>query len=305
MEATYLRNNNGWNWKKYFRMTIVGGLLLLFLFGLYHTRNEYYEYEEIRNQADLSLQKAISLQSSGSFLEAKHEYDGILNNISSDRFPDEYVLSQNNLGFIYQNLSQVQDKEVNLRKAIKAYHKSLEISTEDYNIIDRAQTYNNIGDAYRDLAGITDKKENLEKAINSYQEALKMRPVDMYPIEYATIQNNLGVAYRMMAEIGDVESNIKIAFDAHYQALMIFNTEKYPIGYATVQNDLGNTFRLLAETKDKDSNLENAMDSYNEALVIFTKEKYPVKYQIIMSNMEMTRNQMQNNISTVLMNNIN
>jgi hypothetical protein len=65
MEAKDLRNNNGWNWKKYFWMTIVGGILLLFLFGVYHARNEYYEYEKLRNQVDLSLQKAIYLQNDG------------------------------------------------------------------------------------------------------------------------------------------------------------------------------------------------------------------------------------------------
>ena len=298
------RNKNGWKWKKYFWMTFVGGILLLFLFGAFHARNEYYEYEKLRTQVDISLQKANKLQNSGSFLEARDEYEIILNNISSNRFPDEYVLIQNNLGYIYHNLAQVQDEEANLKKAIKSYQKSFEISTEDYNIIDRAQTYNDIGDAYRDLAVITDKKDNLEKAINVYKETLNMRPVDTYPIEYAAIQNKLGVAYRMKAEGGgDVEPNLKIAFDAHYRALMIFNDEKDPIGYATVQNDLGDAFRLLAEIKDKDSNLKNAIDSYNEALVIFTEEKYPVKRQTIISNLVRVQNQLLNNISTVLQNN--
>lgn len=298
MEAKDLRNNNRLNWKKYFWMTLVGVILLLFLFGVYNARNEYYEYEKTRNQVDISLHKAINLQNSGSFVEAKDEYEGILNNISSNRFPDEYVLTQNNLGYIYQNLAQVQDQETNLKKAINAYLKSLGISSVEYSIIDRAQTYNDIGDAYRDLAGITDKKENLEKAINAYNETMKMRPVDMYPLEYATIQNNLGVVYRMMAEVKDPESNLKKAFDFHYQALSIFNDEMYPTGHATVQNDLGNAFRSLAEIKDKESNLENAIDSYNEALVIFTEEKYPAKHQTIMLNLEMAQNQLINNGST-------
>lgn len=298
MDDRNMRINNGWNWKKYIWMTIVGGILLLFLFGVYNARNEYNEYEKLRNQVDLSLKKAIYLQNVGSFLEARDEYEGILNNISSNRFPDEYVLTQNNLGYIYQNLAQVQDEEANLKKAINAYHKSLGISTGDYNIIDRAQTYNDIGDAYRDLAGLTNKLENLEKAINAYQETLKMRSVDTYPIEYATIQNNLGVAYRMMAEVKDPEPNLKKAFDYHYQALRIYNDEKYPAGYATAQNDLGNAFRSLAEIKDKEYNLENAIDAYNEALVIFTEEKYPIKYQMIMLNMEMAQNQLKNNGST-------
>jgi tetratricopeptide (TPR) repeat protein len=305
MEAKDLRNNNEWAWKKYFWMTIVGGILLLFLFGVYHARNNYYEYEKLKNQVDLSLQKAINLQNAGSFLEARDEYEGILNNISSNRFPDEYVLTQNNLGYIYQNLSQVQDKETNLKKAIKAYLKSLEISTGDYDIIDRVQTYNDIGDAYRDLAGITDKKENLEKAINAYQETLKMRPVDTYPIEYATIQNNLGVAYRMMAEVKDPEPNLKKAFDAHYEALMIYSDEKYPTGIASVQNDLGNAFLLLAEIKDKESNLENAIAAYDQALEIFTEEKYPAKYHKIVLNLEMAQNRLKNNGSTVMLNNSN
>ncbi|MDW7726244.1 MAG: tetratricopeptide repeat protein [Candidatus Methanoperedens sp.] len=297
MDSKDLQNNN--EWKKYFRMTIVGVIILLFLFGLYNARNEYYEYEKIRTQVDLSLYKAISLQNTGSFLEARGEYEGILNNISSSRFPDEYVLTQNNLGYIYQNLAQVEDEEENLKKAINAYRKSLGISTKDNNLIDRGQTYNDIGDAYRDLAGLTDKIENLEKAINAYKETLKMRPVDTFPIEYATIQNNLGIAYRMMAEERDVEPNLKKAFDAHYQALMIFNAEKYPTGHATVQNELGNAFRLLAEVKDKDSNLGDAIDAYNEALVIFTEEKYPAKYQSIMLNLERAENQLNNDVSTI------
>jgi len=297
MEAKERNKNEVW--KKYIWITFAGILLLLFLSGAIYANNEYYEYEKLRNQVDQSLQKAIYLQNIGSFLEARDEYESILNNISSNRFPDEYVLTQNNLGYIYQNLAQGQDEEVNLKKAINAYHKSLGISAGDYNIIDRAQTYNDIGDAYRDLAGITNKKENLEKAIKAYNETMKMRPIDTYPIEYATIQNNLGVTYRMMAEVSDLEPNLKKAFDAHYQALSIYNDEKYPEGYATVQNDLGNAFRSLAEIIDKESNLENAIDAYHEALEIFTEEKYPAKYMTIILNLEMAQNQLKNNGSTI------
>jgi len=106
-----LRNNNERDWKKYFWMAVVGGILLLFLFGVYQARNEYNEYEKLRNQVDLSLQKAFNLQNAGSFMEARNEYEGILNTISSNRFPDEYVLTQNNLGYIYQNLAQGQDEK--------------------------------------------------------------------------------------------------------------------------------------------------------------------------------------------------
>ena len=131
MKAIDLRINNPGDWKKYFWITLAACMLLLILSSVFHARNEYKEWKNLRNQTESSLLKAHYMQNAGLFLEARDEYEGILNNISSNRFPGEYIITQNNLGYIYQHLAKSQDREENILNAIKAYRESLRVSTQD------------------------------------------------------------------------------------------------------------------------------------------------------------------------------
>ena len=46
-----------------------------------------------------------------------------------DRFPQDYAMTQNNLGNAYGNLADVRDSEDNLKGAIRAYEEALKVRT--------------------------------------------------------------------------------------------------------------------------------------------------------------------------------
>jgi CHAT domain-containing protein len=107
-----------------------------------------------------------------------------------EAFPQDWAMTQNNLGAAYRNRIRG-DRAENLEKAIAAYQAALKVYTREAFPQDWAMTQNNLGAAYSDrIRG--DRAENLEKAIAAYQEALQVRTPTADPIKCLETGRNLG-----------------------------------------------------------------------------------------------------------------
>ncbi len=60
---------------------------------------------------------------------AIQSYQEALRIHSSQSYPINYAMTQNNLGLAYGDLAEVRDKEVNLENAIQSYQEALRIYT--------------------------------------------------------------------------------------------------------------------------------------------------------------------------------
>jgi len=85
-------------------------------------------------------------------------------------YPTPYAQLKNNMGNSYFLLSKHEDREKNLRAAIKAYEESLEIRNKVVFPEGYAKVRFNLGYAYEDLPGDA-RQQNLEKAVEAYKEA--------------------------------------------------------------------------------------------------------------------------------------
>jgi len=153
-------------------------------------------------------------------------------------FPEDYGMTQNNLGTAYSTLGEVEEKAENCKKAIKAYEEALKVYTLEDFPMDYGMTQNNLGTAYRTLGEVEEKAENCKKAIKAYEEALKVRTLEDFPMQYGMTQNNLGTAYSTLGEVEEKAENCKKAKQSYEEALKIFTEKEFPEVYPQVLNNL-------------------------------------------------------------------
>ena len=190
----------------------------------------------------------------------------------------DYVDCQGNLATAYLKLSEIRNKEVNLKRAIKGFKEMFKVYTVDAFPEKYATTQNNLGNAYGGLAEVRDKENNLDEAIKAYEEALKVRTFEALPVDYAQTQNNLGIAHRNLAGVRSREKNLGDAIKSYKEALKVLTYDALPVQYATTQNNLGVAYRNLANVRDRENNLGEARKAYEEALKVRTFEAFPVDY---------------------------
>ncbi|MEL6310591.1 MAG: hypothetical protein AAFQ52_20805, partial [Chloroflexota bacterium] len=146
------------------------------------------------------------------------------------------TIVQNSLGTAYSDLSTVEEREVNLRRAIEAYQAALKHYTPASAPLSYALTQNNLGTAYRDLSEVEEPEVNLRRAIEAYQEAMIYRTPASAPLAYASTQNNLGLAYSDLSTVEKREGNLRRAIEAYQAALTHYTPASAPLSYATTQN---------------------------------------------------------------------
>ncbi len=232
-------------------------------------------------QARKALAEADSLYDKGRFAEAIEQYNQSLLFFCEDAHPQDWAMTQNNLGIAYRNLP-TGDRGENLAKAIACYEAALRIRTEQDFPSQWATTQNNLGIAYANLP-TGNKGENLAKAITCYEAALRIRTEKDFPADWAMTQNNLGEAYRKMPT-GNKEENLKQAITCFEAALRIRTEKDFPADWAMTQNNLGLAYSDLP-TGDKGENLAKAIACYEAALRIYTEQDFPANWATTQNNL--------------------
>jgi tetratricopeptide (TPR) repeat protein len=247
------------------------------------------EKEKTISEINPILDGALYYYNTNQFEKSIDEYNEILNIISDSKNPNEYAITQNNIGNAYLKFADFQNIEINALNAIDAYQKAINIYLKnDRYTIKYAETQNNLGKAYLKLADIRNVELNSFKAINASLEALKTFTMKSYSTDYAIAQNNLGEAYLNLADVRDKENNSEKAIIAFNETLKIFTKESYSTDYAIAQNNLGEAYLNLADVRDKENNSEKAIIAFNktiktaqEALNVYTRESHPINFAII------------------------
>lgn len=190
----------------------------------------------------------------------------------------------NSMGIAYRNLSNIENRKDNLRRAIEAFQSALTYYTPETAPLDYALIQNNIGTAYNDLSIVENREENLRLAIEAYQNALEYRKPYIRPLDYGMTQNNLGTAYADLASVENREDNLRRAIEAYQNALKYRSPETAPLSYAMAQYNLGNAYRELAKIENREENLRLAISIYQDALQYFTSQNAPLSYAMTHNN---------------------
>ena len=198
-------------------------------------------------------------------------YQTVLEVYTRDAFPEDWAMTQNNLGNAY--LYRIRGERLeNLELAIKALNLSSEVYTREAFPEDWAMTQNNLGNAY--LLRIKGKRaDNLELAITAYNISLEVYTRDIFPYEWASSHNNLGNAYGDRIK-GARADNLELAITAYKLSLEVYIREAFPHEWASSQNNLGEAYRSRIRGERAD-NLELAIAALNLSLEVYIREDFP------------------------------
>jgi CHAT domain-containing protein len=196
-------------------------------------------------------------------------------------FPEQWAMTQNNLGNAYGNRI-LGERAENIESAIAAFSAALEVRTRSAFPEKWAMTQNNLAIAYGDRI-LGERAENIESAIAAFSAALEVLTRSAFPEKWAMTQNNLAIAYRNRI-LGERAENIESAIAAYSAALEVLTRSAFPVDWAMTQNNLAIAYddRILGERAE---NIESAIAAFSAALEVYTKSAFPVDWAMTQNNL--------------------
>jgi len=167
-------------------------------------------------------------------------YEVVATIFTREALPQDWAMTQNNLGIAYRNRIQGERAE-NLEQALAAHTATLQVYTCEAFPQDWAMTQNNLGNAYSARI-LGDRAENLEQAITAYIAALQVYTCEAFPQDWAMTQNNLGEAYRQRIR-GEGAENWEAAICCYLAALEVYTRQAFPQSHVVTQFSLGITYQ--------------------------------------------------------------
>ncbi|WP_354634610.1 CHAT domain-containing tetratricopeptide repeat protein [Planktothricoides raciborskii] len=208
-------------------------------------------------------------------------YELILNIFTRENFPENWAMTQNNLGNAYSD-KITGNRAENIDEAICCYQRALKVYTREDFPQDWAGTQNNLGEAYRTkITG--NRADNIDEAICCYQQALEVRTREDFPQDWAGTQNGLGNAYSNKIT-GNRAQNIDEAIRCYQRALEVRTREDFPEDWAGTQNNLAIAYKNKI-TGNRAENIDAAIACYQRALEVRTREDFPEDWAMTQNNL--------------------
>jgi uncharacterized caspase-like protein len=202
-----------------------------------------------------------------------------------ERAPEDWAMTQNNLGAALKILGERESGPERLEQAVQAYRAALEESTREKVPFAWATTQNNLGNALRALGERESGPERLEQAVKAYRAALEERKREKVPLAWAQTQNNLGNALSTLGGREEDTERLEQAVKAYRAALEELTQAKVPLDWATGQNNLGIALRALGELESDPERLEQAVAAFGAALEERTRDKVPLDWAMTQNNL--------------------
>jgi len=193
---------------------------------------------------------------------------------SPTRYPDKYVAIEENLGIIYQKLSEHRNRQENVQNSLNSFNLAYNALYGKGDINDYATFYMNLGITYENRGFYENNESDIQKARECFQKGLKYINIDNNPELYAKIQTNYG----------QVAGSFDDSLYAYREALKVYNPEKYPFEYALLQQNLGASYlNDFIETGSKEyppntTSLDIALSHLKNTHDYFTFDKRPIDY---------------------------
>ena len=153
------------------------------------------------NSLAVELQEASLGNRAANLRRAILCYEAALPVYTEQDFPQDWAMTQHNLGNAWQSLP-TGDRHANLRRAIQCFEAALRVHTEQDFPQDWAMTQNNLGAAWADLPS-GDRDGNLRRAIQCYEAALRVRTEQDFPREHAATTADLRIARDVLDRLGE------------------------------------------------------------------------------------------------------
>ncbi len=181
--------------------------------------------------------------------EAVAAYRAALQELTRERVPLDWALTQVNLGTALASLGERESGTARLEEAVAAYRASLAERTRERVPLDWASTQNNLGNAFRSLGERESGTVRLEEAVAAYRAALEERTRERVPLDWASTQNNLGNTFRSLGERESGTVRLEKTVSAYRAALEEFSEESTPAYWAETNQCLQAVSKLIEDRK--------------------------------------------------------
>lgn len=221
--------------------------------------NQYKNRDTIWTELKCSLgnayQQRISGDKQGNLNAAVEAYQDALRVYSLSNYPEEWAMTQQNLGDAYLQLD-------NKEEAIKAYETSLQVIKQANFPYQWGKIQHHLGDAYKNNL-------NIRTAINHYQNAQNVYTKAHFPITWAEIAKKLATCYLEIQEK-------RRGLESYRKVLEIQNHEAYPEEASIIEEQIKNLqqelgiieidFSQWKESEEVKKQIRNLGKSLNESL---------------------------------------
>ncbi|NWK64447.1 MAG: tetratricopeptide repeat protein [Sediminibacterium sp. Gen4] len=181
----------------------------------------------------------------------------------------------------YSYLSEIKNKENNLRSALKFISEVVADSekNDDYYL-----KTTSLASILLELSNFENTENNITLAIEYYEDALRNVSIEKEPFFYASLQGDLARAYTGLAKICDEKFNISKAIEYTEEALKIFTLHDSPQDYATACNNLGLLYlqTLKIDNSYNETIFSKGINLIHESLKLYSVNKYPKEYAMTM-----------------------
>src|SRR5208283_4908972 len=155
-------------------------------------------------RAEVTHYRSINHAGALSFVDVSETvaaYRAALEEMTRERVPLQWAMTQNNLGNARAMLGQRESGTAWLEEAVAAFHAALKERTRERVPLDWAATQNSlIGNALAALGQRENRTVRLEEAVAAYRAALEEMTRERVPLQWAAIQNNLGIVRVLLDE---------------------------------------------------------------------------------------------------------
>lgn len=239
--------------------------LSLLLIG--KNKNSQPEKIEIINQALQSLNQSLNLYSSSYSAHNTRQL-------------------HNDLGNTHLILSDCNDAENNLIKAVDHFKKAIQVQVQATNALEYVQSHINLGNAYLSLYKIKPSPITVQLAIQILSKIINTFGSDLDPENRSLVHQSLGNALRSLASHEEPISNLQSAIQQYKASLEGANQR------AVIYNSLGCCYWKIAKYHSPTQNIELAISAYKKSLEFisenwspFSGPQHTIEYAVTQNNL--------------------
>ena len=208
-------------------------------------------------------------------------FDQVLPLVPVHQSPDEWAVSQTQIGVALQLLAERGDDEA-LAASVEAFERALGVLTIERQPLLWAEATHNLGMIWR-VAGERGDIESLERSVLAFEQTLRVVRRDQDAASWATVQNSLGLSLFRLAEQGSADALARsiAAFEA---ALSVRTPTADPSGWAETTNNLANTLLERGAAGDRQA-LLRSIETFEAALTVATEQRSPATWATMQMNL--------------------
>jgi tetratricopeptide (TPR) repeat protein len=217
--------------------------------------------------------------------QAVTAYGAALKEYPRDRAPQEWAMTQNNLGNALFMLGMLEQGTERLQQAAATYREVLAEQTQEKAPSDWARTQNNLGLVLSIIGEREKSATRLKEAVAAHRAALQRTARNREPLEWAAAQQGLGTALQILGKLENDTALLEQALAAYRAALEERKRELRPLDWAETLNNMGNTLSALGEHDSDTTRLDQALAAYHEALQERRRDRVPLDWAATQNNL--------------------